>query len=75
MQLACHQSEAGVELVAQRIALGVLQRVDGAVDALENTERDSLRDELDARFALMAGELHRLFAVLESALRFSRAEA
>ena len=60
----------GEDLVVRK-----LKFLDGAVDALENTERDSLRDELDARFALMAGELHRLFAVLESALRFSRAEA
>ena len=51
-----------------------LKFLDGAVDALENTERDSLHDELDARYALMSGELHRLFAVLETALKFSRAE-
>ena len=49
--------------------------LDGAVDQLENTERDSLNAELDARYALMAGELKRLFAVLEAALKFSPAEA
>ena len=51
-----------------------LEALQSAVDALENTERDSLRDELDARYALMAGELHRLFGVLEKALKLSRVE-
>jgi recombination associated protein RdgC len=51
-----------------------LKFLDGAVDQLENTERDSLAAELDARYALMAGELHRLFGVLEPALKLSRAD-
>lgn len=51
-----------------------LKFLDGAVDALENTERDSQRAELDARYALMVGELRRLFAVLEDALKLSRAD-
>ena len=34
-----------------------------------------LRAELDARFALMSGEVKRLFAVLETALKLSKAEA
>ena len=59
----------GEDLVVRK-----LKFLDGAVDTLENTERDSLRDELDARFALQSGELHRLFAVLETALKFSRAD-
>src|SRR5688572_15264070 len=59
----------GEDLVVRK-----LKFLDGAVDALENTERDSLRDELDARYALMAGELHRLFGVLEKALKLSRVE-
>ena len=52
-----------------------LKFLDGAVDQLENTERDDLRAELDARFALMSGEVKRLFAVLEAALKLSKAEA
>ncbi|KAF1702839.1 recombination-associated protein RdgC [Pseudoxanthomonas kaohsiungensis] len=52
-----------------------LKFLDGAVDQLENTERDDLRAELDARFALMAGEVRRLFQVLEAALKLSPAEA
>lgn len=49
--------------------------LDGAVDQLENTDLDDMRAELDARFALMSGEFRRLFALLEPALKLSRAEA
>jgi len=52
-----------------------LKFLEGAVDQLESTERDDLRAELDARFALMAGDARRLFLVLESALKISKAEA
>ena len=51
-----------------------LKFLEGAVDQLESTERDDLRAELDARFALLAGEARRLFLVLESALKLSKAE-
>jgi recombination associated protein RdgC len=60
----------GEDLVARKFKL-----LDGAVDGLESTERDDLRAELDARFVLMAGELKRLFAVLEPALKLSKADA
>lgn len=60
----------GEDLVIRKFKL-----LDGAVDELENTERDDLRAELDARFALMSGEVKRLFNVLESALKLSKAEA
>ena len=60
----------GEDLVVRK-----LKFLDGAVESLENTERDSLQAELDARFALMAGELSRLFAVLEPALKLSRPDA
>jgi len=59
----------GEDLVVRK-----LKFLDGAVDALENTERDSLHAELDARYALFSGEVHTLFAVLEKALKLSRAE-
>jgi len=52
-----------------------LKFLEGAVDQLESTERDDLRQELDARFALLAGEVRRLFLVLESALKLSKAES
>jgi recombination associated protein RdgC len=58
------------DLVARKFNL-----LEGAVDGLESTEREDLHAELDARFALMAGELKRLFTVLEPALKLSRAEA
>ena len=60
----------GEDLVIRKFKL-----LDGAVDSLENTERDDLRAELDARFALMSAEVKRLFNVLEPALKLSKAEA
>ncbi|RDZ26456.1 recombination-associated protein RdgC [Lysobacter silvisoli] len=60
----------GEDLVIRKFKL-----LDGAVDSLESTERDDLRAELDARFALMSGEVKRLFNVLEPALKLSKAEA
>lgn len=60
----------GEDLVVRK-----LKFLDGAVDQLENTEREDLRAELDARFALMSGELQRLFIVLEFALKLSKAGA
>ena len=59
----------GEDLVVRKFKL-----LEGAVDALESTERDDVRAELDARFALMAGEAKRLFNVLEPALKISRIE-
>ena len=60
----------GEDLVIRKFKL-----LDGAVDQLESTERDDLHAELDARFALVAGEVKRLFSVLEPALKLSRADA
>jgi recombination associated protein RdgC len=60
----------GEDLVVRKFKL-----LEGAVDQLESTERDDVRAELDARFALMSGELRRLFAVLEPALRLSKPDA
>lgn len=62
-------------VLGEDLVLRKLKFLDGAVDALENSERDSLAAELDARFALMSAELARLFVALEQALQFSRAEA
>ena len=49
--------------------------LDGAVDQLESTDADDIRAELDARFALMSAEFRRLFAILEPALKLSKADA
>src|SRR6478609_141829 len=54
-------------VLGEDLVLRKLKFLDGAVDQLENTERDSLHAELDARFALMSAELARLFLVLETA--------
>ncbi|MBE2211518.1 MAG: recombination-associated protein RdgC [Xanthomonadaceae bacterium] len=59
----------GEDLVLRKFKL-----LDGAVEQLESSERDDIRAELDARFALMAGEFKRLFTVLESALKLSKAD-
>ena len=59
----------GEDLVVRKFKL-----LDGAVEQLESTERDDIAAELDARFALMAGEFKRLFAVLEKAFKLSKAE-
>ena len=59
----------GEDLVVRKFKL-----LDGAVDQLESTDRDDIAAELDARFALMAGEFKRLFAVLEKAFKLSKAE-
>ena len=60
----------GEDLVIRKFKL-----LDGAVDTLENTEREDLRAELDARFALMSAEVKRLFVVLEGALKLSKVDA
>ena len=59
----------GEDLVVRK-----LKFLDGAVDQLESTDREDVRAELDARFALMSAELRRLFEVLEPALKLSKAD-
>lgn len=51
-----------------------LKFLDGVVDQLDDGDGQSLHAELEARFALMAGEIKRLFTTLETALKLSRAE-
>lgn len=61
-------------VLGEDLMLRKFKLLDGAVEQLESSERDDLRAELDARFALMAGEFKRLFAVMEKALKLSKAE-
>ena len=61
-------------VLGEDLVIRKLKFLDGAIDKLEGTENDDQRAELDARFALMAGELKRLFAVLEPALKLSKVE-
>lgn len=60
----------GEDLVVRKFKL-----LDGAVDQLESNDTDDVHAELDARFALMSGEVRRLFTVLEGALKLSKVEA
>ena len=60
----------GEDLIVRKFKL-----LDGAVDKLEASDTDDIAAELDARFALMAGEFKRLFAVLENAFKLSKADA
>jgi len=62
-------------VLGEDLVIRKLKFLDGAVDQLENSEQEDLRAELAARFALMSGEVKRLFVVLEAALKLSRAEA
>lgn len=61
-------------VLGEDLVIRKLKFLDGAVDQLEGTGQEDIRAELDARFALMAAELKRLFTVLEKALKLSRAE-
>ena len=60
----------GEDLIVRKFKL-----LDGAVDQLESSDREDVAAELDARFALMAGEFKRLFNVLEKAFKLSKADA
>lgn len=59
----------GEDLVVRKFKL-----LDGAVDQLESTDHDDVRAEMEARFALMSGEVKRLFSVLQSAFKLSAAD-
>lgn len=50
----------GEDLVLRR-----LRFLDGALDSLDDTRRETDQDEADARFALMVGEVRRLFALMD----------
>ncbi|MBV6747244.1 recombination-associated protein RdgC [Xanthomonas vasicola] len=60
-------------VIGEDLAVRKFKLLDGAVDELERTERDDLRAELDARFALLSGEVRRLFAKPEPAFQLSKA--
>lgn len=51
-----------------------LKMLDAALDSLDSVEREDLRAELDARFALLSGEVRHLFRTLAGPFRFSTAE-
>lgn len=49
-----------------------LKFLEGAVDSLEQRDGGDVAAELDARYALMVGELRRLFTVIEKAFKLSK---
>ncbi|MDO7931535.1 recombination-associated protein RdgC [Xanthomonas euvesicatoria pv. eucalypti] len=61
---------AGDDLVIRK-----LKFLDGALDQPEDADQEGVRAELDARFALMSGEIRRLFSKLQAAFQLSEAEA
>lgn len=60
----------GEDLIVRKFKL-----LDGAIDQMESTDSDDIAAELDARFALMAGEFRRLFSVLEKVFKVSESHA
>lgn len=58
-------------VLGEDLSLRKVKFLDGAVDQLEDAEHDSVRQEMDARFALMTGEFGRLFDMLEHAFKLS----
>jgi recombination associated protein RdgC len=73
-KLALNLDEHLSFVLCEDLSVRKLKFLDGAVEQLESSDREDLRAELDARFALMVGECKRLFTVLETALKLSKAE-
>lgn len=61
--------------VGEDLVFRKLKFLDGAVESIENAEQEDQAAELDARFALMSGEVGELFEVFEKAFVISKAEA
>lgn len=59
----------GEDLVVRK-----LRFLDGAVEGLEETDREGQHAELDARFALMTGELAALWDLLDDAFKLSKVQ-
>lgn len=59
----------GEDLIIRKIKL-----LDGAMEKIENTERDSMAAELDARFALFTGEMTSVLSTLFKTFSISSAD-
>ncbi len=59
----------GEDLIIRKIKL-----LNGAMEQIENNERDSMEAEIDARFALFSGEMVSVLSTLFDAFRISWAE-
>lgn len=68
-----HQDHVSFVL-GEDLVLRKLKFLDGSVDQLENTSHDDLRAELDARFALMTGELAQVLDALFRSFQITRPE-
>jgi recombination associated protein RdgC len=62
-------------VLGEDLVIRKLKFLEAATESLEQGDRDSQRDEIDAVFALMSGELKILLKRLEEVLGLSRAEA
>lgn len=62
-------------VLGEDLGIRKLKFLDGALDQLEHSDEDGARAETEARFALMSGEVRRLFLLLEPALKLSKAES
>lgn len=62
-------------VLGEDLVIRKLKFLEAATEALEQGERDTQRDEIDAVFALMSGELRVLLKRLEEILGLSKAEA
>lgn len=62
-------------VIGEDMIVRKLKLLDAAVDDLQATDADDLKAELDARYALMSGEIARLFDVLEAAFKVSKVES
>ena len=61
--------------LSEDLVIRKLKFLEAATEDLEREDRDSVRAEIDATFALMTGELKRLLQRLETELSFSPADA
>ena len=61
-------------VIGEDLVVRKLKFLDGALDELEDADAEDRSAELDARLALMAGELKRLFFVLEQVFKLSSVE-
>jgi recombination associated protein RdgC len=62
-------------VLGEDLVIRKLKFLEAATESLEQGERDTQRDEIDAVFALMSGELRVLLKRLEEILGLSKAEA
>ena len=61
-------------VIGDDLIIRKLKFLDGALDQLDESDAEGRRAELDARFALMSGEVRRLFLLLEEAFKLSKAD-